>query len=76
MDESEVSSLAGGFDRGIDDRYSDGFGTNAGFNAPSGVAVDASGNLFVADRDNNRIRKVTVGGGTRPSLSFRLLCGP
>ena len=29
---------------------------------PSGVAVDASGNLFIADRDNNCIRKVDTNG--------------
>jgi uncharacterized protein (TIGR03437 family) len=34
----------------------------AGLNGPSGVAVDASGNLFVADTDNNRIRKVSPTG--------------
>jgi hypothetical protein len=32
------------------------FGSGAGqFNGPSGVAVDGSGNVFVADRGNNRI---------------------
>ena len=40
-------------------------GTNAGFRYPSGVAVDVSGNVFVADFPNQRIRKVTPGGGTR-----------
>jgi uncharacterized protein (TIGR03437 family) len=29
---------------------------------PTGVAVDASGNVFIADRDNNRIREVSVSG--------------
>ena len=29
---------------------------------PTGVAVDASGNLFIADNGNNRIRKVSAGG--------------
>ena len=35
---------------------------NASFNSPSGVAVDATGNLFIADTYNNRIRKVGTNG--------------
>jgi sugar lactone lactonase YvrE len=30
--------------------------------APSSVAVDASGNLFIADTQNNRVRKVSLNG--------------
>jgi hypothetical protein len=40
---------------------SDGSGT-ARFNHPSGVAVDSAGNVYVADTDNNEIRKVTITG--------------
>jgi uncharacterized protein (TIGR03437 family) len=36
--------------------------TAATFSTPSGVALDASANLYVADLDNNRIRRVVQGG--------------
>jgi sugar lactone lactonase YvrE len=35
--------------------------TSAQLNYPQGVAVDASGNLYIADSNNNRIRKVSGG---------------
>lgn len=39
-----------------------GAATSAKLNRPYSVAVDASGNIFIADRLNNRIRKVNTSG--------------
>jgi hypothetical protein len=36
--------------------------TSASLNYPMGVAVDSSGNIYIADYENNRIRKVDTGG--------------
>jgi sugar lactone lactonase YvrE/outer membrane lipoprotein-sorting protein len=40
----------------------DGLATAAQLNAPIGMAVDSSGNLYIADSGNGRIRKVTPAG--------------
>jgi len=52
-----VSSFAGS----IQD-YKDGTGTNASFNQPTDVAMDGSGNIYVADRGNQVIRRITPAG--------------
>ncbi len=39
-----------------------GLATNASLKSPQGVALDAAGNLFVADSSNSRIRKVDTNG--------------
>jgi trimeric autotransporter adhesin len=35
--------------------------TKAQLNTPQGIAADSAGNLYIADTNNNRIRKVTAG---------------
>jgi uncharacterized protein (TIGR03437 family) len=43
--------------------------TSATLNHPAGVAVDGSGNIFIADTGNNRIRQVSVSTGSVPAIS-------
>jgi len=40
----------------------DGAGSVARFNGPTGLAIDAAGNLYVADSGNHTVRKITAGG--------------
>src|SRR5204862_5203108 len=37
----------------------DGVGTRAHFNQTADIQLDAAGNLYIADRDNHTIRKIT-----------------
>lgn len=53
-----VSTFAGSGAAGA----ADSLGTAASFNGPAGIAVDVSGNVYVADSNNNLIRKITPGG--------------
>ena len=42
--------------------YADGQGTQASFKYPAGVAVDSMGTVYVGDKYNSRITKVTSAG--------------
>ncbi|HEV2721529.1 MAG TPA: gluconolaconase, partial [Thermoanaerobaculia bacterium] len=44
--------------------YEDGDGALARFNRPTGVATDSAGNVYVADLDNDEVRKITPDGYT------------
>ena len=53
----------------------DGTGTNAQFNGPAGIAVSGGSNLYVADDNNNTIRKMTLTGTNWAVSTFAGLAG-
>ena len=53
-----VTTLAGADSRG----FADGPGASARFNGPTSITVDGANNLYVADADNYRIRKIMTTG--------------
>jgi hypothetical protein len=53
-----VSTVAGTGTAG----YLDGLVTQARFNGPQGLAVDGAGNIYVADTQNYRIRRIAPNG--------------
>jgi sugar lactone lactonase YvrE len=56
--DGQVTTLAGAREPG----YADGQGAEARFSFPAGIAVDAEGNLYVADTANHCIRRITAEG--------------
>ena len=50
----KVSTFAGSGTAG----YTDAVGEAAAFSAPTGVAVDKNGTVYVLDKNNNLIRKI------------------
>ncbi len=53
----------------------DGAGGVARFNGPTGVAVDGSGNVYVADAGNTSIRKITSAGVVSTFAGFSGVAG-
>jgi sugar lactone lactonase YvrE len=68
-----ISTVAGNGESGFSG--DNGPATSAQLNYPIGVAVDSAGNLYIADTNNNRIRRVsngeitTVAGNGTPGLN-------
>lgn len=52
--EGIVSTLAGSISG-----FADGTGASAEFSFPYGMAADVLGNVYVADKDNHKVRKIT-----------------
>ncbi len=48
---------------------------SSGFNFPYSVAVDASGNVFVADTFNNAVQEILAVGGSIPASRTILTLG-
>ncbi|MDH6623578.1 sugar lactone lactonase YvrE [Streptomyces sp. LBL] len=58
--DGKISTVAGTGTAGADG--DGGPAVSAQLNGPRGVAVDSTGNLYIADGDNHRVRKVAVDG--------------
>jgi len=56
LSSNTVSKFAGG---GVPNLYADGIGTSAMLNLPMDVTTDGFGNLYVADMQNNLVRRVS-----------------
>jgi len=42
--------------------FADGTGAEASFKSPTGIALDTAGNIYVGDKENHQIRKITPSG--------------
>jgi sugar lactone lactonase YvrE len=83
-----VATPFAGVDVNSINSFADGQGLNAKFNSAAGMSMDTEGNLYVADGNNSRIRKVTpsalvstlAGNGTQGSangaIATATLAGP
>jgi trimeric autotransporter adhesin len=67
MTAGDIYTIAGGGDSGLGDG---GPATSAELNTPTGVTVDAAGNVVIADSGDSRIRVVAQSDGTFYGVSM------
>ncbi len=70
-----ISNVAGDGTGGFNSSDEGILATRAALKAPSGIAVDAIGNVYIADYDNSRIRKVAVATGTMTTVAGNGISG-
>ena len=63
-----VSTIAGKTNTGFEDAK----GSQASFNSPTGICVDSSGILYIADTGNNAIRRIDTSGNVETFCSSLL----
>ncbi len=73
LDSKVVTTIAGS--PGVSGS-TDGVGSGASFNSPSGVWGDSAGNLYVADTGNNSIRLIVISSGTVTTIAGSTLGVP
>ena len=71
----KISTVAGAGDGLAGSRGDGGPATSAEVNLPQGVAVDSSGNLFIADTGNSEVREVSAATGTITTIAGNGVAG-
>lgn len=75
-DYQQVTTIAGTLAPGVRERhYADGNGPAAKFALPTSVAVDAVGNIYVADNGNHLVRKISPAGDVTTLAGQPGVCG-
>jgi uncharacterized protein (TIGR03437 family) len=73
--DANIATAAGNQTNGTTFGGDGGLAINASLYRPSGVAVDAAGNVYIADTSNNRIRKITVSTGIITTIAGGVTAG-